>query len=66
MFVINVVYQTQVSSVTDHVGSQDTAAKSADFDDDEGGLVSLHLYETSNIVSTRVIEICIPPYNNFI
>lgn len=44
MFVINAVYHTQVSSVTDHVGSQDTTAKSADFDDDEGGLVSLHLY----------------------
>jgi hypothetical protein len=38
------VHQTQVSSVTDHVGSQDTTAKSADFDDDEGGLVSFHLY----------------------
>jgi RNA-binding protein 39 len=33
----------QVSSVADHVGSQDTTAKSADFDDDEGGLVSLHI-----------------------
>ncbi|XP_039009529.1 RNA-binding protein 39-like [Hibiscus syriacus] len=28
----------KVSSVTDHVGTQDPAAKSADFDDDEGGL----------------------------
>ncbi|XP_019430212.1 PREDICTED: RNA-binding protein 39-like isoform X3 [Lupinus angustifolius] len=28
----------KVSSVTDHVGSQDATAKSADFDDDEGGL----------------------------
>ncbi|KAK2444885.1 hypothetical protein P8452_22679 [Trifolium repens] len=28
----------KVSSVADHVGSQDTTAKSADFDDDEGGL----------------------------
>ncbi|RHN43054.1 putative splicing factor, RBM39, splicing factor RBM39, linker [Medicago truncatula] len=28
----------KVSSVTDHVGSQDTTTKSADFDDDEGGL----------------------------
>ncbi|RYR18958.1 hypothetical protein Ahy_B03g063584 [Arachis hypogaea] len=28
----------KVSSVTDHVGSQDTTAKSADLDDDEGGL----------------------------
>ncbi|KAF7834196.1 RNA-binding protein 39-like isoform X1 [Senna tora] len=28
----------KVSSVTDHAGSQDTSAKSADFDDDEGGL----------------------------
>ncbi|KDO57142.1 hypothetical protein CISIN_1g0063802mg, partial [Citrus sinensis] len=27
----------KVSSVTDHVGTQDTAAKSADFDDDDGG-----------------------------
>jgi hypothetical protein len=37
------VRQIQVSSVTDHVGSQDTTTKSADFDDDEGGLVSFHL-----------------------
>ncbi|KAK7350857.1 hypothetical protein VNO77_09864 [Canavalia gladiata] len=28
----------KVSSVTDHVGNQDPTAKSADFDDDEGGL----------------------------
>ncbi|KAJ7956952.1 RNA-binding protein 39 [Quillaja saponaria] len=28
----------KVSSVTDHVGSQDITSKSADFDDDEGGL----------------------------
>ncbi|KAK7369440.1 hypothetical protein VNO80_11477 [Phaseolus coccineus] len=28
----------KVSCVTDHVGSQDTTAKSADLDDDEGGL----------------------------
>ncbi|KAK7316986.1 hypothetical protein RJT34_00850 [Clitoria ternatea] len=28
----------KVSSVADHVGNQDTTAKSADFDDDEGGL----------------------------
>ncbi|CAL5204286.1 unnamed protein product [Lathyrus oleraceus] len=28
----------KVSSVADHVGGQDTTAKSADFDDDEGGL----------------------------
>ncbi|KAK4264816.1 hypothetical protein QN277_025943 [Acacia crassicarpa] len=28
----------KVSSVTDHVGGQDTTAKSADLDDDEGGL----------------------------
>lgn len=34
------VYHLQVSSVTDHVGGQDTTAKSADLDDDEGGLVS--------------------------
>lgn len=27
----------QVSSVTDHVGAQDTGAKAADFDDDDGG-----------------------------
>lgn len=27
----------QVSSVTEHVGVQDSAAKTADFDDDEGG-----------------------------
>lgn len=45
-FVINAVHRTQVSSVTDHVGNQDTTAKSADFDDDEGGLVSVHLYKT--------------------
>ncbi|KAE9601303.1 putative splicing factor, RBM39, splicing factor RBM39, linker [Lupinus albus] len=29
----------KVSSVTDHVGNQDTTAKSTDFDDDEGGMV---------------------------
>ena len=29
--------------MTDHVGGQDTTAKSADFDDDEGGLVSVCL-----------------------
>lgn len=28
----------KVSSVADHIGSQDTTTKSADFDDDEGGL----------------------------
>ncbi|KAF8012017.1 hypothetical protein BT93_I0215 [Corymbia citriodora subsp. variegata] len=28
----------KISSVTDHVGAQDTTAKSADLDDDEGGL----------------------------
>ncbi|XP_028765957.1 RNA-binding protein 39 isoform X2 [Neltuma alba] len=28
----------KISCVTDHVGSQDTNAKTADFDDDEGGL----------------------------
>lgn len=34
----------QVSSVTEHVGVQDAGAKTADFDDDEGGgLVSLLL-----------------------
>lgn len=43
LFVTDVVSSNQVSSVTDHVGSQDTTAKSADFDDDEGGLVSFHL-----------------------
>ncbi|KAK6259010.1 hypothetical protein SCA6_013484 [Theobroma cacao] len=32
----------KVSSVTDHVGTQDTAAKSADFDDDEGGGLALN------------------------
>ncbi|XP_022750996.1 RNA-binding protein 39-like [Durio zibethinus] len=32
----------KVSSVTDHVGTQDTAAKSADFDDDEGGGMALN------------------------
>ncbi|KAF3440506.1 hypothetical protein FNV43_RR18790 [Rhamnella rubrinervis] len=32
----------KVSSVTDHVGAQDTAAKSADFDDDDGGGLSLN------------------------
>ncbi|KAE9610253.1 putative splicing factor, RBM39, splicing factor RBM39, linker [Lupinus albus] len=29
----------KVSSVTDHLGSQDTTAKSTDLDDDEGGMV---------------------------
>jgi len=47
-FVINVVCGTQVSSVTDHVGNQDTTAKSADFDDDEGGLVSVQLKKNKN------------------
>ncbi|KAK4785931.1 hypothetical protein SAY86_002620 [Trapa natans] len=28
----------KISSVTDHIGAQDTAAKSTDLDDDEGGL----------------------------
>lgn len=55
-FVINAVHQTQVSSVTDHVGNQDTTAKSADFDDDEGGLVSVQL----------VIEIYFSLYDNFV
>ncbi|KAE8700105.1 ribonuclease P protein subunit p25-like protein-like [Hibiscus syriacus] len=32
----------KVSSVTDHVGTQDPAAKSADFDDDEGGGLALN------------------------
>ncbi|XP_075645251.1 uncharacterized protein LOC142616255 [Castanea sativa] len=27
----------KVSSITEHVGTQDTGAKSADFDDDDGG-----------------------------
>jgi len=44
VFLIDVVHQIQVSCVTDHVGSQDTTAKSADLDDDEGGLVSLSRY----------------------
>lgn len=29
--------QFQVSSVTDHVGVQDSGTKTADFDDDDGG-----------------------------
>nr|QMV47679.1 squamosa-binding protein-like 39 [Paeonia suffruticosa] len=32
----------KVSSVTDHVGAQDTGAKAADFDDDDGGGLSLN------------------------
>ena len=40
LFVTDIVHQIQVSCVTDHVASQDTTAKSADLDDDEGGLVS--------------------------
>ncbi|XP_030974598.1 RNA-binding protein 39 [Quercus lobata] len=32
----------KVSSVTEHVGTQDTGAKSADFDDDDGGGLSLN------------------------
>ncbi|PON83538.1 Splicing factor-like protein [Trema orientale] len=32
----------KVSSVTDHVGAQDAGAKSADFDDDEGGGLALN------------------------
>jgi len=39
------IFVEQVSSVADHIGSQDTTTKSADFDDDEGGLVSLRLYK---------------------
>lgn len=43
----------QVSSVTDHVGSQETGAKSADFDDDDGGgLVSFNLFIMLMNVST--------------
>lgn len=41
LFLTNFVFCAKVSSVTDHVNTQDTSAKSADFDDDEGGLVSL-------------------------
>lgn len=33
----------QVSSVTEHGGAQDTGAKSADFDDDDGGGLVRHL-----------------------
>ncbi|KAL6993058.1 hypothetical protein U1Q18_011178 [Sarracenia purpurea var. burkii] len=32
----------KVSSVTDHVGAQDSGAKAADFDDDDGGSLSLN------------------------
>jgi len=32
----------KVSSVTDHIGVQDTGAKAADFDDDDGGGLSLN------------------------
>ncbi|KAK9062247.1 hypothetical protein SSX86_019433 [Deinandra increscens subsp. villosa] len=32
----------KVSSVTDHVGVQDSGAKASDFDDDEGGYLSLN------------------------
>jgi RNA-binding protein 39 len=32
----------KVSSVTDHVGAQDSGAKAADFDDDDGGGLSLN------------------------
>ncbi|KAJ9541051.1 hypothetical protein OSB04_027557 [Centaurea solstitialis] len=32
----------KVSSVTDHVGAQDTGAKAADFDDDDGGGLALN------------------------
>lgn len=35
----------QVSSVTDHIGAQESVAKSNDLDDDEGGgLVGVHIY----------------------
>lgn len=34
----------KVSSVTDHVGAQDTSAKSADFDDDDGGGLALNAH----------------------
>ena len=41
LWLTDIEHQIQVSCVTDHVASQDATAKSADLDDDEGGLVSL-------------------------
>lgn len=34
---LSVLNSLQVSSVTDHVGVQDSGTKTADFDDDDGG-----------------------------
>jgi len=36
-FIIVIIYELQVSSVTEHVGGQDAGTNAADFDDDDGG-----------------------------
>uniref|UniRef100_A0A7N0T909 RRM domain-containing protein n=1 Tax=Kalanchoe fedtschenkoi TaxID=63787 RepID=A0A7N0T909_KALFE len=41
----------KVSSVTDHVGVQDTSAKSADFDDDEGGGLALNAHSRALLMA---------------
>lgn len=37
LFFSSISVNIQVSSVTDHVGAQDSGTKAADFDDDDGG-----------------------------
>ena len=57
---INSCCVLKVSSVADHVGSQDTTAKSADFDDDEGGLLlSLQIFLISDVIFPSSKEITI-------
>lgn len=51
-----------MSSVTDHVGAQDSGTKTADFDDDDGGgLVSLNnnLIDISTIVPMEFQNMCV-------
>lgn len=57
-----VICSLQVSSVTDHIGAQDSGAKAADFDDDDGGgLVSPPAFNIRYILKYMLIDIC----NNF-
>ncbi|XP_024029118.1 RNA-binding protein 39 [Morus notabilis] len=62
----------KVSSVTDHVGTQDPGAKSADFDDDEGGGLSLNAQsrallmqklDRSGIATSMVGSLGVPALN---
>lgn len=53
--------QFQVSSVTDHVGVQDSGTKTADFDDDDGGgLVSQNFSCISWITFLEYYSYCFP------